>query len=31
MDFRFNKKELFYIVNDGDESIAFLLKDLREE
>ena len=31
VDFRFNKKELFYIVNDGDESIAFLLKDLREE
>ena len=27
-DLRFNKKEIFYIINDDNESIAFLLKDL---
>ena len=30
-DIRFPKKEIFYIVNDWNNSIAFLLKDLREE
>jgi hypothetical protein len=30
-DLRFPKKEIFYIVNYKDESIAFLLKDLREK
>ena len=29
-DLRFKKKELFYIINDWNESLAFLFKDLRE-
>jgi len=29
-DIRYHKKEIFYIINDKGNSIAFLLKDLRE-
>lgn len=29
-DSRYHKKEIFYIVNDEDRSLAFLLKDLKE-
>jgi hypothetical protein len=30
-DIRFSKKEIFYIINDNNESIAFKLSDLREK
>ena len=30
-DLRYNKKEIFYIINDQKESVAFLFKDLREK
>lgn len=30
-DTRFHLKEIFYVINDWDESIAFLLNDLRNE